>query len=127
MKVMYPAIFHKAEEGGYWVEFPDLDGCLTEGDTLEEAYHMAIEALEGYILTCMDIDKAIPKPSDIHDVEAEESDIKSYVYCDAEQKSVKLVKKTLTIPEWVNELGIRENINFSKLLTDTIIKEYQVR
>lgn len=42
---IYPAIFHVAEEGGYWVEFPDLPGCLTQGETLEEAYKMAKEAL----------------------------------------------------------------------------------
>ncbi|HIR22626.1 MAG TPA: type II toxin-antitoxin system HicB family antitoxin [Candidatus Scatosoma pullicola] len=42
--IIYPAIFHK-QEGGYWVEFPDLPGCLTEGETLEEAYTMAGDAL----------------------------------------------------------------------------------
>ena len=39
--IIYPAVFHKAEEGGYWVEFPDLPGCVTEADTLEEAVVMA--------------------------------------------------------------------------------------
>ena len=37
-KLFYPAIFHKAEEGGYWVTFPDLPECVTEGDDMEEAY-----------------------------------------------------------------------------------------
>ena len=46
--IIYPALFHKAEEGGYWVEFPDLPGCLTEGETLEEAYAMAGDALFVY-------------------------------------------------------------------------------
>ena len=43
--IIYPAVFHKAEEGGYWVEFPDLPGCVTEADTLEEAVVMAGGAL----------------------------------------------------------------------------------
>ena len=43
--IIYPAVFHKAEEGGYWVEFPDLPGCVTEADTLEEAVVMAGDAL----------------------------------------------------------------------------------
>ena len=36
-KVFYPAIFHVAEEGGYWVTFPDIPECITEGDDMEEA------------------------------------------------------------------------------------------
>lgn len=45
---IYPAIFHKDEQG-YWVEFPDLPGCNTQGATLEEAYKMAKEALALYL------------------------------------------------------------------------------
>ncbi len=41
---IYPAVFHKAEVG-YWVEFPDVAGCFTQGETLEEAFRMAKEAL----------------------------------------------------------------------------------
>lgn len=47
-KHFYPAVFHE-EDGGFWVEFPDLPGCFTQGDTFEEAYAMAIEALELYL------------------------------------------------------------------------------
>ncbi len=49
--INYPAIFHQANsnEIGYWVEFPDLPGCFTQGDTLEEAYQYAKEALDLYL------------------------------------------------------------------------------
>lgn len=43
--IIYPAVFHKQEGGGYWVEFPDLPGCLTEGSNLDEAFNMAGDAL----------------------------------------------------------------------------------
>ncbi len=43
--IIYPAIFHKTETGGFWVEFPDLPGCFTEADTLDEAVNMAGDAL----------------------------------------------------------------------------------
>ena len=49
-KLFYPAIFHKAEEGGFWITFPDLPECITEGDDMEEAYNMAVDAL-GLTLT----------------------------------------------------------------------------
>jgi len=42
--VSYPAIFHP-EENGYWVEFPDLPGCFSQGNSIEESYAMASEAL----------------------------------------------------------------------------------
>ena len=43
-KLFYPAIFHPAEEGGFWVSFPDMPECLTEGDDMQQAYEMAVEA-----------------------------------------------------------------------------------
>lgn len=44
-KLFYPAIFHVAEEGGFWITFPDLPECMTQGDNMQEAYEMAVEAL----------------------------------------------------------------------------------
>lgn len=59
-KIIYPAIFHENKEGrrGYWVEFPDLPGCVTEGDTLEEAFLMAGDALD-----CWFSDPAADRPA----------------------------------------------------------------
>ena len=66
--LIYPAIFHKESEY-YWVEFPDLEGCQSFADTLEEIYYSAKEALTGYLLTLIQIDKKIPIPSDIFCIE----------------------------------------------------------
>ena len=68
-KIIYPAIFHKDENRGYWVEFPDLPGCLTEGDTLEEAFLMAGDALDCWF---NDPSQERPKSTPITDVKAEE-------------------------------------------------------
>ena len=63
-KLFYPAIFHKAEEGGYWIDFPDIPECLTEGDAMEQAYEMAVDAL-GLALTSRYQEKeAIPIPTE---------------------------------------------------------------
>jgi len=61
---IYCAVFKKAEEGGYTVTFPDLPGCITEGDTLEESYKNAKEAL-GLYLDGLD---PIPEPSKYQDI-----------------------------------------------------------
>lgn len=67
-KIIYPAIFHRDGEHGYWVEFPDLPGCLTEGETLEEAFLMAGDALD-----CWFDDPAQdhPTPTPVTEIKAE--------------------------------------------------------
>jgi antitoxin HicB len=60
----YPAIFHP-DEKGYWVEFPDLPGCVTEGETLEDAKEMAKEALSAMLESLDSRKKSIPIPSNI--------------------------------------------------------------
>lgn len=72
---IYPAIFHKTEENGYWVEFPDLPGCLTEADTLENAYNMAGDAL----FVWMSGNKEMPSPSSVSTIKAENDDFVSLV------------------------------------------------
>jgi antitoxin HicB len=61
MKIEYPLILHKAEEGGYWAEFPDLPGCITEGDSEEEVLAMAKDALSGWLAVRFERNFAIPE------------------------------------------------------------------
>lgn len=67
-KLLYPACFYPAEEGGYTVIVPDLQGCVTEGNDLQEAIDMAIDAASGWILDEWENGKTVPPPSDIKDV-----------------------------------------------------------
>ena len=63
-KLFYPALFHKAEEGGFWISFPDIPECLTQGDDMEQAYEMAVDAL-GLALTCREKEQqSIPRATD---------------------------------------------------------------
>ena len=123
MKIIYPATIEKTDNQ-YWLEFPDLDGCHTWGDSLEEVMTNAAEALEGYILSCMKNQLHFNKASDLKDIRCGEDSVKTYVYCDIEIKSTRPVKKTLTIPDWVNQIGVENNINFSQTLTDAIVRQY---
>ena len=123
-RLFYPAVFHKAEEGGFWVTFPDIPECMTQGEDIQQAYEMAADAL-GLVLTDMEMEGAeIPKASSLDEVDPEdgilvivEFDIAEYrrKYCS------NAVKKTLTIPEWLNAAAIRENINFSQLLQEALL------
>ena len=75
-KIIYPAIFHKEENNGYWVEFPDLQGCVTSGETLEEALSMAGDAL--YVWT-ESFKGNLPNASDVASMKVSKGDFVSLV------------------------------------------------
>ena len=56
---IYNAIVHEAEEGGYWAEVPELPGCITEADTLDELKVMLKDAITGYLEVASENDKAV--------------------------------------------------------------------
>lgn len=127
MLFTYPAIYHN-ESGSYWVEFPDLEGCQTFGDTLNETTESASEALSGYLLTLLEENAPIPSPSDIRTLQLPEDGFTSLVSCDIDQyKDTKAVKKTLTIPAWLNDRANAMGINFSKVLQDALLSKVQSR
>ncbi len=60
MEVKYTVLIEKNEEGGYTVVVPSLPGCITQGDTWQEAMANAREAIAGYIEALKDIGKPVP-------------------------------------------------------------------
>lgn len=131
----YPACFFK-EENGYSVIFPDLNHLATCGETLDEALAMAVDCLAGYLYWLDEDGEPAPAPSLIDQVSlaeiAEELDLgapigDSFVniitvdvaeYAKTHFK--KSVKKTLTIPAWLNAAALEHNINFSQVLQDAL-------
>lgn len=102
-KLFYPALFHKAEEGGFWVSFPDIPECLTQGDDMTQAYEMAVEAL-GLALTCREEEKQpLPIASDPTTIATEPDSFLVVIEFDMlaykKQTNSRAVKKTLSIPE----------------------------
>lgn len=71
---IYPAIFEQQDEGGFTVTFPDLPGCITEGDTEQEATSMAMDALQGFIEVLRLDNEALPQPSRFEHVKANAPD-----------------------------------------------------
>lgn len=124
-KLFYPAIFHIAEEGGFWVTFPDFPECMTQGDDMEDAYEMAVDAL-GLALTSREQEKQeIPAASDLNTISVDKDAYCVIVEFDMlaykKRTGSASVKKTLTIPEWLNEAAISMNLNFSQVLQDALI------
>lgn len=123
-KLFYPAMFHRAEEGGFWVSFPDFPECLTEGDTMEEAYKMAFQALGLCITEKVREKEELPKPANLESLQISEEYFIVVIAFDLEdyrrQNNSRAVKKTLSIPEWLNEEALQRNINFSQILQEAL-------
>ena len=122
MKYIYPAIFTPEKGGAYSVIFPDLDDCYTSGESLADAMDMARDAL------CLDLywreteHRPIPRASAPTDISAGKKAFVNLVLCDTDfyrrYYASKAVKKTLTIPQWLNDEAVANNINFSQVLQD---------
>lgn len=128
-KLFYPAVFHIAEEGGFWITFPDLPECMTQGDDMEEAYSMAVDAL-GLCLADMEKNHvAFPVASTPDSIELESDAFLVVIEFDMlaykKRNRSAAVKKTLTIPEWLNEEALALNINFSQVLQDALLELVQ--
>lgn len=138
MLSVYPACFFK-EENGYSVIFPDLNWLSTCGDTLEAALEAAVDCLAGYLFTCKREGTEFPAPSPMssinlssisNDLEIHASDaFINMVTVDAAEYAKahfeKPVKKTLTIPSWLNVAALEQNINFSQVLQEALLNKIQ--
>lgn len=133
MKLIYPACFYPSDEGGYTVVFPDLPGCITEGDTLSDAVDMAIDSASGWLLDTVDNSEPIPQSSHIKNITPDDykNGFVSLISVDLDEYSKKLgnkaIKKTLTIPAWLNSIAEKENLNFSQVLQNALIKHLGIK
>lgn len=144
MFVSYPAVFLKdVESEGYTILFPDLPGCISCGDDVKEALYMANDALGTYLFDDYSRLEDFPKSSTLEEIDIKDSideDEEEYFYLEGSFKSYvglditdyvkkhenRTVKKNVTIPSYLNEMGISSKINFSKLLTEALEREFEI-
>ena len=122
-KFFYPALFHKEDGGGFWVSFPDIPECLTQGTDMSQAYELAVDAL-GLALADRIKENNVPVPTSIDFLVIAENSYPVIIEFDLleykKKHSSRAVKKTLTIPEWLNDEAIKKNINFSAVLQEAL-------
>ena len=130
MKLVYPAVFTPCiEKEGYTVEVPDLPGCVTEGKDLVDAIEMGVDAASGWVLGELEEGNNIPAPSlrkesiKLEDPESFVSMLVLDMDAYAEKYGDKTVRKNITIPAWLNTYGEKNNINFSRVLQDALLKK----
>ena len=121
----YAAVFTAEEDGGYSVRFPQLDGCYTQGDSLEEARQMAIEAMSLHLYGMEQDGEPIPEANLA--ITTEEGElaivITAWMTPFRDEMENRAVKKTLTIPAWLNDAAERRKVNYSQIL-QSALKDY---
>ncbi|MCL2107817.1 MAG: type II toxin-antitoxin system HicB family antitoxin [Oscillospiraceae bacterium] len=132
MKLIYPACFYPLEkQDGFLVEFPDLQGCVTQGDNMAHAIEMATDAASGWLLDEFEDGNHAPPPTDIKLVTPDEPDgIVSLIVLDmdsyAEKYGDKAIRKNLTIPAWLATFADKNNVNYSQILQNALITELRI-
>lgn len=129
MRYVYPALL-QPDEGGYCVTFPDVEGAITCGSDVCEAIVMAENALSLMLVQMEDDGEKIPAPSDMDDIPRQKGDIVTLIRADTTEYrkliSSMAVKKTLTIPSWLNAAAEKQGVNFSRVLQDALKKELAI-
>ncbi len=120
---VFPAIF-TYEEDGISIEFPDLPGCLSCADTTEDATKMAKEALALHLYGMEEDNDEIPTGTPINNITLLKNQIPILieVYMPLYRTAIEnqSIKKTLTIPQWLNKIAEQNNINFSQVLQNAL-------
>ncbi|MCC8140799.1 MAG: type II toxin-antitoxin system HicB family antitoxin [Lachnospiraceae bacterium] len=129
-KYAYPAIFTPEANGGYSIVFAVLEGCYTCGDDMADGLMMAEDALALILYGYESDGRAIPAPSAMTDFALNDGEFVNFIACDTlayrKMYNNKSVKKTLSIPEWLNEAASEAGVNFSQVLQDALKKQLQL-
>lgn len=125
----YTAIFSR-DGDGWQVEFPDLNRCATNAETLEEAILQATNILEDYMAILERDGRVIPEARLYEDIEVPEGCIKQLIVVsmrDARQRwSNQTVRKTVTLPVWIVNKALSSGLNLSQELQTALMKKIKV-
>ena len=118
MEFVYPAIFQANDDGSYTITYPDLPGCISEGKSLENAMSMAQSALAQWIEYLIDKNQEIPQPSPMQSVLVEANEFVNLIHFDNKDK--RAVKRTVSIPKWMDEGASQSGLSLSRVLQDAL-------
>lgn len=121
---VYPAIFHPNDDGSFSITFPDLPGCITEGKSLGNAMYMAQSALTQWIEYLVDKKQSIPTASNFDSLEISQGEFTNLVRADI--KDSRAVKRTVSIPKWMDDKVIESGLSLSRVLQDALKERLHV-
>ena len=121
---VYPAIFHSNEDGSYTITYPDLPGCISEGKSLGNAIYMAQSALTQWIEYLTDKKQSIPLTSSFENIEITQEEFINLIRVDI--KDSHAVKRTVSIPKWMDDKVIESGLSLSRVLQDALNEKLNV-
>ena len=121
MEYYYPAIFHKNNDESYTIIYPDLPGCISEGKNLGNALFMAQSALKQWLGYLVDKEQEIPSPSALEKIKTSTGELVNLI-C-AEVKDRRAVKRTVSIPKWMDDKVIQSGLSLSRVLQDALTEK----
>ena len=118
VEYVYPSVFHANDDGTYTVMFPDLPGCISEGKTLGNAMYMAQAALTQWLGYMAEQSEAIPPASDMQSIPLDAGEFASLIR--VEIKDNRAVRRTVSIPKWMDEQVSKTGLSLSRVLQDAL-------
>ena len=121
---VYPAIFHPNDDGSYTITYPDLPGCISEGKSLGNAVYMAQTAMTQWIEYLTDKKQSIPSASDLKSIDLSPEEFVSLIRADV--KDGRAVKRTVSIPKWMDDKVTETGLSLSRVLQDALKERLNV-
>jgi predicted RNase H-like HicB family nuclease len=115
----YIALLRKEPNSDFGVDFPDFPGCVTAGKTLEEARHMADEAIQLHIRGMLEDHEPIPEPSDLDTIMKDPDNHSAVAFLvEVPTKPAKSVRVNVMLPEDIVREIDRTTHNRSRFLAE---------
>lgn len=121
---VYPAIFHSNEDGSFTITYPDLPGCISEGKSLGNAMYMAQSALTQWIEYLTDKKQPLPSASGLDNIETTQGEFVNLIRADVRDN--RAVKRTVSIPKWMDDKVIESGLSLSRVLQDALKERLHV-
>lgn len=125
MKYTYTAVFTPTEDGSeFYARVPDLPGCVSTGETIEDAIEQITDAASGWLVVAedkgLDIPPATPQKGIVHESDSQLSMIQIDTIAYRAQTDTRAVRKNVSLPAWMADLADRRGINCSQLLQESL-------
>lgn len=119
---IYPAVFHPNDDGSFTILYPDLPGCISEGKDLGNALYMAQDALRQWVEFTLSSGLSLPSPSPLQQTEIKAGEFVNLVR--AELRDNRAVKRTVSIPKWMDDEVSQRGLSLSRVLQDALKERF---
>jgi len=124
MRYVYPIVLKPKSNGGFLATVPDVPGCVTSGETLEDTVLMIRDALSGCLSVLEDEKENINKPTSPTELHLEEGTFVALVDVDTtkyrQENDNRSIRRNVSLPAWLNAKAEQNRINCSQVLQEAL-------